>query len=271
MNPLLHEPPADEDPSPRWAYRPWAMLLLSLFIAYHAVILVVFNLPSRGLSADLHRFFNRHLEMRDYLRTVGSVQSWSMFAPNPHKKNYFMKVHLVDAAGDVYDMHLDIYGERRHPYLLYDRMGKINRRIVDESHYRRYFAAWVCRHWERTHPDEQPPQEVRFIKIWNRIPAPSEVFDHADGNLAAMWFDPMALPLRRRLEDTQSCKSTRQAQLPPYLRERYGMPPADETHYRPVFMRTWKDKLESKEAARERAERKRNVQSEAPVEAEVFR
>lgn len=271
MTPLLHEPAADDEPGTgrRWAYRSWAMVLVSLFIAFHATILVVFNLPQQGLTADLHRAFNDHLQMRNYLRTVGSVQSWGMFAPNPHRKNYFMQVLVRDAKGEVWDMHLDIYGRRTYPYLFYDRMGKINRRIVDETNYRRYFAAWVCRHWERTH-EGTSAQEVQFVKIWTRVPSPKELFEHADGSLGAMWYEPSALPLKTRLEDTLLCKRTRQAQLPPYLRERYGLPPADETHYRPLFTRTWKDKLESEEAARERVERKRKIGSE-PVEREVFR
>ena len=267
---LLHDDPTEgEGAGRRWAYPGWAMLLISLFIAYHATILIVFNLPRTGLSADLHRAFSRNLEMRDYLRTVGTVQSWSMFAPNPHRRNEFMQVLVVDAAGEVWDMQLDIYGRDRYPYLFYDRIGKINRRIIDERNYRRHFAAWVCRHWERTH-DGESAQEVRFVKRWTRVPKPEEVFEHADGHLGSMWFDPKKLPLKSHLEETLSCSSTRQAQLPPYLRERFGFPPAEPTHYRPAFMRTWKDKLGSEEESRRRLERKQKIGA-PPVEREVFR
>lgn len=264
---LLHEEP--QEPAPRrWAYPSWGMVLVSLFVAFHAVILLVWNLPASGLTDDLHRFFDRHLQMRNYLRTVGSTQSWRMFAPNPHRKNYFMRVYLIDAKGDTWDMQVDLYQRRRYPYVFYDRMGKINRRIVDERQYRRHFAAWVCRHWEATHGGESG-QEVRFVRLWTKTPDPQQLFDHANGNLAKMWFDLETLPVKRHDEGTVSCESTRQAQLPPYLRERLGLPPADETHYRPVFIRTWKDKQESEQRARERAERKKQV-GQPPVEREVF-
>lgn len=268
---LLHDEPSGasgDDGERRWAYPWWGMALASLFIAYHATILIVFNLPRSGLSVQLHRTFGEHLEMRDYLRTTGSVQTWAMFAPNPHRRNLFMRVMTVDAQGEVWDMQLDIYGRDRSPYLFYDRMAKINRRIIDERSYRRHFAAWVCRNWERTH-DGESAQEVRFIKMWTRVPKPQDVFDHAQGELASMWFDPKKLPLKTHTEDAISCMNTRQAQLPPYLRERYGFEPASATHYRPAFMRTWKDKLDSEEEARRRLERKQQIGSPS-IEQEVF-
>ena len=61
-----------------------------------------------------------------------NTQSWAMFAPNPHRSNVFMKVMVKDEAGEIWDLKHDIYGKREYPYLWYDRMGKINRRLIDQ-------------------------------------------------------------------------------------------------------------------------------------------
>lgn len=257
---LLDEP-TPEPEGGRWAYRWWGALLVSVFVAYHAAVLIVHNLPSGGLSRNLHRIFDKHLDMRDYLHATGNVQSWAMFAPNPHRTNLFMKVMVVDADGEVWDMAQDIYGRRSYPYLFYDRMGKINRRIIDQKGYRRYYAAWVCREWERTHGGE-PAQSVQFIKMWTRVPPPEKVIEHARGNPLAMWYEPMDLPLRERSEDEVSCSTTRHAQLPPELRERYDLPPVDDGTFRPVFIRTWKDRQESERRAKDRSAAKMRIGDE---------
>ena len=264
---LLHEPVPELSASSqggRFAYRWWGMLLVSLFVAYHASVLLVHNLPNKGLSRDLHRFFDKHLQMRSYLYATGNTQSWAMFAPNPHRTNFFMKVMVVDDTGEIWDLAQDIYGRRRYPYLFYDRMGKINRRIIEQKGYRRHYAAWVCREWERTHQGK-PAQEVRFVKMWTRVPPPEAVIEHAQGNPVAMWYDPMQLPLKQREEDAIPCDTTRQAQLPNHLRERYGFEPVDDTVFRPIYIRTWKDRQEAKARAQERSAAKLQIGREARV------
>ncbi len=271
---LLHEPVAtDDEPQRRWAYPWWATALVSVFVLYHATILLVHNLPSKGLSADLQKWFNGShdvtvlgkpmklsLDMRTYMQTTGNTQSWAMFAPNPHRSNIFMKVLVKDADEEVWDMAHDIYGRRRYPYLFYDRMGKINRRIIDQKGYRRHYAAWVCREWERTHQG-RAPIEIQFIKMWTRIPPPEKVIAEAKGNLFEMGYDPMELKLFQREEDAIRCKTTRHGQLPNYLRERYGIEPLEDEEkvFRPVHVRTWVDK---KEAA-ERAEKRKRAATDA--------
>ncbi len=63
--------------------------------------------------------------------------------PTPTAPNIFMKVMVRDEAGEIWDLKHDIYGKREYPYLWYDRMGKINRRLIDQKGYRRHYAAWV--------------------------------------------------------------------------------------------------------------------------------
>lgn len=253
---LLRDPvPADDRPTRRWAYPGWMQLLVTLFILYHGVILLVHNLPSKGLAKGAQKVLNDKLDANDYWHATGNTQSWAMFAPNPHRSNIFMKVLVKDANGDVWDLKHDIYGKRSYPYLWYDRMGKINRRIIDQKGYRRHYAAWVCRQWERDHGGESA-EEVQFVKMWTRIPPPQAVFERAKGNIFMMGYDPMQLELQQREEDTITCSTNRQAQLPNYLRERYGFEPAPERHFKPLHTRTWWDVQESERQQEEREQRR---------------
>lgn len=263
---LLHDPvPVPERPR-KWAYANWLIALISVFVAYHATILLVHNLPNGGLSKELHVWFNKehkvevfgsewkpNLDMRTYMQATGNTQSWAMFAPNPHRSNSFMKVMVKDQDGDVWDMAHDIYGRRRYPYLFYDRMGKINRRIIEQKGYRRHYAAWVCREWERTH-DGEPPVEIQFVKMWTRVPRPEKLIAEAGGNPFKMGYDPLELKLFQREEDAIRCRTTRNAQLPNVLRERYGLPLLEDESkvFRPVVHRTWWDKQETAKRAKER-------------------
>lgn len=253
--PILHEPiPDDDAPGRRWAYPWWGMVIVSAFVLYHVTILLVHNLPGGGLAKGLHAWFNKHAHMSAYMRATGNTQSWAMFAPNPHRSNTFMRVFVKDKDGEIWDLKHDIYGRRNYPYLFYDRIGKINRRIVDQKGYRRYYAAWVCRDWERTHGGESAV-EVQFVKLWTQVPPPEKVFGFRDKRGLPGWlvgYDPMGLHLHQREEETVRCATTRQAQLPNYLRQRYGLPEAPENHFLPLQARTWWDKQQSKQRADER-------------------
>ncbi|MCG8591338.1 MAG: hypothetical protein MJE66_18750 [Proteobacteria bacterium] len=230
---LRGEETADARTAERWAYSKWGRRLVSAFVLYHAAILLVHNLPAQGLSRGLHRFFNVSLDMHSYLRATGTTQSWEMFAPNPRRNNVFMKVLVVDRDGVIHDLKHDAYGVDRFPYLFYDRLGKINRRIGDRRGYRPFYAAWVCREWERTHGGEAA-DTVRFVRMWTQIPHPDRVIAGAGGRLADMGYDPMQLPLREREEDTFACRSTPHARLPDTLRRRYGLPPVGSEDEPPV-------------------------------------
>lgn len=274
----------DDQPNRRWAYAQWFRLIVTAFVLYHGVILLVHNLPSKGLARGLQKKLNADikvfptpgeqqrladegkkprrtfgLDADAYWRATGNTQSWAMFAPNPHRSNIFMKVMVKDLDGEIWDLKHDIYGKRTYPYLWYDRMGKINRRIVDQKGYRRHYAAWICRQWERDH-EGVPADEVQFVKMWTKIPSPKAVFKRAKGNIFRMGYDPNQLQLFQREEDTVRCRTTRHAQLPNDLRERYGLEPTDEKRVLGLHNRTWWDQKESREKQaelkRKREERK---------------
>ena len=242
---LLQEPiPNDDAPGRRWAYSRLGIAVVSIAVAYHASTLLVHNLPAGGFSRGLHSFFNRYLASSKYFRVTGLAQSWAMFAPNPHRTNMFMRVLLVK-DGEIWDLAHDVYGRRTYPYMFYDRMGKINRRIIEAPGYRRHYAAWVCRDWEMTHGGEAP-DEVRFVRLWTRVPPPEKVYRF-------MYYDPMDLHLHTAEEESFECATLLNGQLPNELRERFGFEPRPEEEIRDVSIRTWWDQLESRRQAAEQS------------------
>jgi hypothetical protein len=254
---LLHTPRADDDaPKKKWAYGTLGLVFFTLVAGYHGLVLLVHNLPSKGLSKDLHTKFNEKLQAATYMRATGNTQSWAMFAPNPHRSNMFMKVLAKDKNGEVWDLGHDIYGRRKYPYMFYDRMGKINRRLIEEKGYRRHYAAWVCRDWEMNHGGESL-EEIQFVKMWTQVPPPEKVYKH-------MGYDPMKLYLNQREEESIRCSTSYHGQVPEEIRERLGLPPDQSGRFRDVHVRTWWDNNKAKERQAEREAAKGDDDSSLP-------
>ncbi len=251
---LLHAPRTDDDkPGQRWAYRPWVLLLMTLAVAYHGFVLIMHNLPAKGLAKEVHKHVNDYLGGATYMRSTGNTQSWAMFAPNPHRSNMFMKVLVKDEAGEIWNLRHDIYGNREYPYLFYDRMGKINRRLIEEKGYRRHYAAWVCREWEREHGGEGP-EEVQFVKMWTQVPPPEKVYKY-------MGYDPMKLYLNQREEESIRCSTSYHGQIPDEIRARLDLPENKPGRFRDVNVRTWWDNLEAEQRQAERQAQREAAQA----------
>ncbi|MGB1701178.1 MAG: hypothetical protein ACPHRO_14565, partial [Nannocystaceae bacterium] len=134
---LLHGalPPA-EDPTSRRRWWPKIVAVVTtLFVAYHGLALLSWNLPHKHAGKDFYRQLSKMMQTARYFRGTGNVQSWSMFAPNPNRTNAFVRVLVIDERDEVWDMDHDIYKKNRYPYLWYDRMGKVNRRIDGKKGY----------------------------------------------------------------------------------------------------------------------------------------
>jgi hypothetical protein len=244
---LLHDAPAPSErrAASRWAYAPWGILVVTLFVAYHASVLVIWNLPSKSLVRDFHGAFLKHTRGNTYFSATRLGQSWAMFAPNPTRANTFVHVYVEDQQGGVWDFEQDIWGDDRYPYVWYSRMGKINRRIDGKKNYQRIYGAWVCREWERMHGGE-PARSVSFVRRSTLVPYSADVIQHGG-------WDQWQAPAKQVEQETIDCRTITQGQLPTELRERYGLPPlADEALFRPIQNRTWWDRAE---AERQRLER----------------
>ena len=257
---LLHAPLADAQPPERRRGFPLKTLLVSAFVAYHALGLIVHNLPDSGLTKDFRYSYMGKLDFSRYMQATSIGQSWPMFAPNPPRHNQFMRIMVEEKNGDLWDIAHDHYGRRTYPYLVYSRMGKINRRLFKMSRHRESYGAWACREWERTHGGESA-KEIRFIKMWTRIPPPELVYER-------MHYDPMELELQKYEILKVPCATTIHAQLPPYLRERYGLPPAPQDTFVKLETYSWidiarmRDRIDRGEIMAARRERLRRLEEE---------
>jgi hypothetical protein len=256
---LLRGPVGEDLPGERWAYRGWRAALVSLFVLYHLLALAQHTTPSKGLSERWSRRFAELLRSGAYMRATSSVQSWQMFAPNPHRSNMYMQVRVVTGAGEEIDLRHDIYGRRDYPYFFYDRMGKVNRRLLEQERYREPYAAWVCREWARTHGGEAPAR-VHYTKMWTKLPHPRRA-------IATMGFDPFALELHKQDLLGFDCATTPHAQLPNDIRARYGFDPLPDGAFVDVELVTWRDQQRAKAQILERRRAFEAARAEEPAEA----
>lgn len=267
---LLHAAPEDPPP-PEWGtFRSWVKTQLwvysSLFIVYHLFVLIVWNTPGKAIAKDWRKDVFDMTQGPEYFRGTSNGQSWAMFAPNPNRTNTFMRVLVEDQEGQIWDLEHDIWGKDRHPYVFYDRMGKINRRINKKKGYQRVYGAWVCREWEFEHGEL--PKEVRFIRKWTTVPEPHKVpAQAAEGR--RFGYDPWKLPAKEDQQNVIKCANTPHGQLPPALRERHGLEPAEEGHFREVRVDTWYTKAEREREREERARERDKLLEERRQQAKL--
>ena len=236
---LLHGAPLREAETVNggaWAYGRAGFALVSLFVAYHVLALLLHVTPHGGLAKRAKETIGYGIKTGAYIRATSNIQSWSMFAPNPHRSNVFVRVLAEDQAGTIWDLGHDMHGRRRYPYVFYDRMAKINRRLADRGDYLEPYAAWACREWERTRGGE-PARRVHLVKISSRVPPPTDVVP-APETIRPSWttigHDPLRLELKREPLKVFECAMLREGQLSPERRAQLGLPRAPEGHYRPV-------------------------------------
>ncbi|MCA9717616.1 MAG: hypothetical protein KC468_23285 [Myxococcales bacterium] len=225
---LLEAPlPAERlapDASPVSPPRGWQVYtrpLLGLFIAYHLLAVIGHLLPGRGLAEQVGQIVGRGLGGDRYLRLSSNIQTWKMFAPNPHRRNIHMRVLVEDASGQRWNLRHDVRTRRRFPYLFYDRFGKLNRRLTQDPAMLPVYAAWVCRDWElqrmRGLLDREPAERVVFVNVSNQIPPPARAIE-TNG------YHPRQLRLRHRIVGEYACAELPHGQVPNVLRVRYGLP-----------------------------------------------
>src|SRR5687767_7328508 len=84
--------PVPSEGSGRWTpYSRPVAVVLSLFIAYHAVTVVLHDLPTVGAARALHAALDRPLGIRAYMTVNGNPRGWGLFAPDANQANYFAK------------------------------------------------------------------------------------------------------------------------------------------------------------------------------------
>src|SRR5690349_24217328 len=122
MNSALHESllhgdalASERRPGSRWAYSLWGIVVVSVFVLYHVSVLLIWNLPSKGLVKTFQSSFLDGVKGKQYFGGTRNNQSWAMFAPNPNRTNNFVHVYVEDMDGELWDFEQDIWAEDRYP------------------------------------------------------------------------------------------------------------------------------------------------------------
>ncbi len=210
------------------AYGPLGRLLVIALVIAQCVAVALWLIPEKGSTAAFRGPARRVFQ--PWLKITQTSQSWNMFAPNPPTANSFLKVVVVDASGTTFDLNTDVYaaGNLRIPEIGYDRMRKINRRVLGEGkRYRPWIARYHCKRWALDHGG-LVPQEVRLYRIRYVIPSPEEVAKSGP-------YDPqerLQSHGSERLVLSERCADAVEAQPSSTLRRRYGLPPAPPGSYR---------------------------------------
>lgn len=226
--------PDTDRPRIPWAYGPFGRFMISSLLVWHVSAVTIWLLPEKD-SLGKWRGTAREVFTK-WLTTTQTDQGWGMFAPNPPRSNVFLKVLVTVEDGEVYDLKTDVYAAERKPipWIWNDRMRKMNRRIIggesgNSEWYRKWYARYICRDWGMSH-DGIEPKKVDLVKVWYRIPSPEETYEKG-------WYSPEDLLERagaEKIEHTEYCRNTVMGQIPPWVRERHGMPELREGwKYRP--------------------------------------
>jgi hypothetical protein len=214
------------------------VLAMSL-VAYHCAAVAAWLLPDKQSFASFGPETRKVFE--NWLQTTQTTQGWAMFAPNPPKRNVFMKVVVTDADGQVWDLGTDVYACLQEgatddicaatypiPWIWYSRTRKMNRRIIGSEGgkgvwYQKWHARHLCREWQREH-DGALPIKIDLVKTGYPLPTPEEAW--ANGP-----YDPRARYRERfdeQIEHTTWCAKEPTAQLTNDERSRRGFAPVEE-------------------------------------------
>lgn len=211
--PILHEPLRPPNALKADMSR-LGKVLLSLFLLYHVAAAAAASMRTSTPGVAEARNL---LAAKRYADITGAYQFWSMFAANPPQENVYLTATLVDASGDVHDLRQDIRSHRSFPYLLYERRGKINRRMSRDTWWQTHYGAYLCRRWERQ--TGEMAREVRFTKITVPLPPPTEVVPWRG-------FNAEELPIKSEEKQKRiNCRTTPFAQLTAEQRARYNLSP----------------------------------------------
>lgn len=161
-----------------WAYGWLGRTVVATGVTVHIAALAVWSIPEKQCTASFRKPAKD--AVRTYLNVTQTRQSWNMFAPNPTRSNVFMKVYVTDQDGQLWDLYTDVNSPRQksQPWLFYDRMGKITRRVTGRGkRYQKWVARYHCRKWALEHGGELP-RTVEIYKQWYRVPPPELMRRH---------------------------------------------------------------------------------------------
>lgn len=241
---LLPTRPCEPRGRPPLAYGAVGRGLAFALALWHVGAVASHLFPSYPLFAkwrsQLRPFFGT------WLQGTGTTQSWQMFSPNPPRSNVFMKTVVVLESGERWDLRNNAFHyrskaslpSRPNPWIVNDRMRKMQRRMVDKGKwYLSHWAAFHCRDWALQHGEV--PVEIQVRKIVTRIPPPTYVSfwvpeahkgrkDKSTGAISGRPYDPRKLKVHESEVQTHKCEP--KGKIPPFMKERYGIPLEAEDH-----------------------------------------
>lgn len=149
----------------------------------------------------------------NWMRVTHTTQSWRMFAPNPPRSNSFMQTVVIEHDGDQWDLRSNALHDRPNPWIVNDRMRKMQRRMIGKGKwYLSYWTGFQCREWELRTGEQ--PELIVVNKLWSRIPSPSQVFFKGP-------YVPSELSLKT--EEVKRIECSDSHLLPAYIKRRYGL------------------------------------------------
>ena len=244
-----------------WAYGPLGRLLVSCLFIYQTVAVAVWLLPDKSIMS--WRIAAR-APFEWWLGMSQTTQGWKMFAPNPPRRNVYLRVLVTDHDGEVYDLNTDMYhpSQRPVPWIFYTRQRKINRRVAGSeggkgSWYQKWHSRFHCRQWAMDH-DGVLPKEVELVKITYPIPSPDTVW--RDGP-----YDPMELLRTKSTQKsllTTDCADDVGAQPLDTIRLRHGLDKSDVKVKRWVRLRGRAEAWERRKERKAEAERRKRETGE---------
>jgi hypothetical protein len=214
-----------------WAYGPVGRFLAGTLIVWQLTAVAVWLLPAKD-SLHAFRIPARRL-FGHWLETTQTDQTWGMFAPNPPTANVFLKTLVTDARGNVWDMRTDVYAPERKPIPLiwYDRVRKMNRRVIagegSGDTYMKWYARYHCRSWQLRHGEL--PRKAQLVKVWYSIPSPDAIRKHGWTSSEEL----LATEGHEKVEYTVKCAKTTLGQTPPWILERNGLSVPSDYDFRP--------------------------------------
>jgi hypothetical protein len=262
--PLPERDPVSGRPRPPWAYGPLGRVLAMSLTVYQCAAVAAWLLPEKQSFSSFGPEARKVFE--NWLQTTQTTQGWAMFAPNPPKRNVFMKVVVTDSQERVWDLGTDVYACLQQgatdeiceatypiPWIWYSRTRKMNRRIVGSEGgkgvwYQKWHARHICREWQRKH-DGELPLKVDIVKTGYPVPSPEEAW--AKGP-----YDPRTryrATHDEKIEHTTWCGKEQTAQLSNEQRAALGFEPVDEKTIKPFSRNacsTWRSELLKRARAR---------------------
>lgn len=140
--------------------------VITLFIVFHLVVIVVWNMPWSYTQSKIAP------PIRPYMLFLGLVQHWGMFSPEPPKENYYMVAQVTYADGS--EQWLEIgrqddlsVGQR----LLNDRHRELLEDIYDTQQAQPYYpqvAKWAARRLAAR--AKAPAVKVELRRYWSPHP-----------------------------------------------------------------------------------------------------